>query len=76
MSKQDEGYRSRIISLSSYNLVASLRPVYGDLYEVSITKERLDGEIVRTDVLHADCVRHAKQCFNQLIEHDYPRKPR
>jgi hypothetical protein len=63
----------RIVPLTSYGLVAGLRPVYGTLYEVSIRRGSINGELVRTAVLHADSGKKSmRDRFNAYLHKMYP----
>lgn len=63
----------RVMTLPDYGLVAGMLPVDGVLYEVTIRRERIEGDLVRTDVLRTKLgVRHAKKLFSAYLEANYP----
>jgi len=73
MDTEKEENFIRIVPLSSYGLVAGLRHVYGTLYEVSIRRGSISGEMVKTDVLHAEYGKKSmRNRFNAYLHRTYP----
>jgi hypothetical protein len=65
----------RVIRLTSYGLIAACYPLpIEGLFEYRVTKDHLDGEVVRTEVHPADGNRQVKAEFGYWVRNHYPER--